>query len=655
MAEKELSLKAPSTEYLQGLQTELGDLYIDDDNQLDNTRKQREMRVPAMSGADAKYTLVQVDPRDPDITEEAFQQTAIMTMERPKLMLKAGEGDAAQTNASMREHWTEEVFWQCGSRDPGQDTMNAITDSALNDGGAWAKVLFTRDAWDLRYSLKAPNGKDSPEAYREYDRATEDAKKSAGPPFAWQYVDPRAIYPVFSGGRLCEVLEVTDRPLRSTLRRYRLALSADGDIVPEELGRPQAENNSRTLPTSINLLEHWDEEFCTWAVGGTNYKGSPTSAIVKQFRHGYPFGVPYDFAPGLWMAHWRNRKVGWGISQTKLWLVQYRQYLRAMHAQYIARDLLSPLVNYGDTTAAPVIGNDGKPRDREPGPLPGEIVNLGPGRQLQRIDYSEPNTLEKHMSLIDQAIAQLESPRVTTLSGMEGAGFAISQILSYSRTRVAPISNGIASLLKGQTEKLWDLARHKVKETIYVGYSAGESEEQYGRGGYIGLKAEDFERPVRIKWQVQQQLPTDDMMKARYAHERLAAGTWGSDEAIEFLGDNPDEIRRSRQRDRIRQSEEYLQWLDSQVFMFAGRGDILATAQQAEQLAVQGQVQGGQAGLPPSGQGVPQPGVFEGGAPGMGGVPDLAALAAAPNGAGVAPPAYQQVVQGAQQATGGGG
>jgi hypothetical protein len=377
---------------------------------------------------------------------------------------------------------------------------------------------------------------------------------------------------------------------------------------------------------------------CTWCVATSNYAGHQTRKIVKQFRHGYGF-VPYDFAPGLWMNHWSNRKVGWGVSQTKLWLVQYRQYLRAMHAQYVARDLLSPLVNYGEAGAAPVIGNDGKPRDRDPGPIPGEILNLGPGRQLQRIQYPDATTLEKHMQLVDNAIMQLESPKVTTLGGMEGAGFAISQVLSYSRTRVGPISSNLQSLLKGQTEKLWSLVQNKVQEKVWVGFSGPQ-----GTTGYIGLDPDDFNRPVRIQWQMQQQLPTDDMIKARYAHERLQAGTWGSDEAIEYLGDNPDEIRRSKQRDRIRQSPEYQKWLDNQVFQFAGRGDILGAAAQAQQLAMKVQP-----ALPagPGGMATPAPGVFEGGGAGAGGVPDLGALAAAPNGAGVMPPPGPAVMQGA--------
>jgi len=85
--------------------------------------------------------------------------------------------------------------------------------------------------------------------------------------------------------------------------------------------------------------------------------------------------------------------------------------------------------------------------------------------------------------------------------------------------------------------------------------------------------------------------------------------------------------------------------------MAAGRGDLLQKAQEAEQLALEGQLAGaGAPGLPGPGgaAGIPQPGVFEGGGPGVGAVPDMGALAAAPNGTGVNPPPYGQVIAGAQ-------
>jgi hypothetical protein len=473
---------------------------------------------------------------------------------------------------------------------------------------------------------------------------TEEAKKRAGPPFVWQYVDPRRVYPQWSNGYLCEVLEVSEMPMRSAFRRYRLSRDSQGDIVPEELGQSQnIIEASRNMLSSVTFLEHWDDVWVSYAICSQNFNGDQTGYIVKQFKHKYSFGVPYDYAPGLTMNHWRNRKVGWGIGRTKLWLVQYRQYLRAMHAQYVARDLLSPLVTYGDTPAAAVIGDDGLPKETDPTVHPGEILNLPPGRQLQRIQYPDASTLEKHMALIDGAIRDLESPRVTTLSGMEGAGFAISQVLSYSRTRVGPIRHGIESLLKGQTEKLWTLIRERANEKVYVFSGGIDVGSGKAAAEFIGFGPKDLERPMRIKWEVQAQLPTDEMIMARYAHERLAAGTFGKDEAVTYLGDNPDEIRRSIARDRIRASPAYQKWLDAEVFMEAGRGDLLQKAQDAEQLALSGQVN---AALP-SGQ--PQPGVFEGGGPGAGGVPDLGALATAPNGAGASPPGYPQVVGGAQQ------
>lgn len=201
-------LPAPTSEYLLSTATELGDLYLQQDQDIDNFRDQREMRTPAMSEADKDYVLVHVDPRDPDISEEAFQQHAMLSLERPKLAIVGGEGDTAQTVASKLEHFTEETLWECGTRTPGQDTMSQVTDAALNDGGGWAKMLWARDLWQSRYDLPRPGGNASSEVYKEYDRRTEDEKKKAGPPFLWSYVDPRSVYPVWSGGRLCEVLEV---------------------------------------------------------------------------------------------------------------------------------------------------------------------------------------------------------------------------------------------------------------------------------------------------------------------------------------------------------------------------------------------------------------------------------------------------------------
>ena len=602
-----------------------------------------------MQEADSRYVMVHVDPRDPDITEEAFQQTAILTLDRPKLIDHRRRGrHGADRRLEARALDRRDVLAVRHAR-RGRDTMTQMTDSCLNDGGGWAKLLWASDLWQDRYAIPSPNKGETGDAWSQYDKLTEDAKKKAGPPFVWSYVDPRTVYPQRSNGKLEEVLEVSEMTLRAAFRKYRLGRDTNGDIVPEELGavtlpRDDTSGAVRDPLTTVEFLEHWDKTWVSYMVTGRNYHGQRTGAIVKQFRHRYPFGVPYDYAPGLTMSWMRNRKIGWGIGRTKLWLVKYRQYLRAMHAQYVARDLMSPLVTYGDAPAAPIGTGDGLPREQTDLSLhPGEILNLPPGRQLQRIEYADAQTLEKHMALIDDAIRALESPRVTTLAGMEGAGFAISQILSFTRTRVGPVRHGLEQLLRGQTEKLWCLVRERANEKVWVFFGGENVGTGKDAAQFIGFGPSDLDRPMHVHWEVQASLPTDEMIQARYAHERLAAGTYGKDEAVSFLGDNPDEIRRSIARDRIRASPEYTKWLDAQVFMAAGRGDLLQKAQDAEQLALQGQV------AAQGGGGAPQPGVFEGGGPGAGAVPDLAALAAAPNGANAGAPPYGQVIAGGQQ------
>src|SRR6266540_5645722 len=113
----------------------------------------REIQKPALAEADKKYVLVHVDPRDPAIADEAFREQASLTLDRPTLQVKheGDESDTAETNASLREHWTEEVLWTCGTREPGTDTMRDVTDATLFDGGGWTKLLWQKDLWELRY------------------------------------------------------------------------------------------------------------------------------------------------------------------------------------------------------------------------------------------------------------------------------------------------------------------------------------------------------------------------------------------------------------------------------------------------------------------------------------------------------------------------
>lgn len=645
------SLPKPDFEYLLRLRTELEDAYRTQDDQIRDARRVREMLEPALAEADSKYILVHVDPRDPAVADEGFRTSAALSLHRPTLTVVAGkESDAAATNATEREHFTESILWALATRKTGSDTLRDLTDFAANDGGAWSKLVHDRSYWDTYYAAvkKGPgvdegdgtdeNPGDKPEVRsqkrKEYDERTEDEKKNAGPCFRWVAVDPLTIYPRWSGDDLQEVLEVSERPHYGTLRDYRLGRDKKGNIVknprPEDFGEPEAEGNeAKRFPSTVVFFEHWDREWATYAVCGLNLDGKATGQIVKQFKHGYGF-IPYDFAPGLWMGFFRNRKVGWGVSQTKVWLAKYQQYLRAMHAQYVARGLLTPLVREGSDQAMGLLGQDGNPLDTEEGPMPGEILTMAPGVTLKPVVYTDPSTLEKHMALVANAIEKLESPRVNSLGGLQGAGFAISQVLSYESVRTGPVKSSLEQMLVGVTRKLWNLIIHKVGERVWT---AG------GPDGWLGLGPDDLKAPVReLRWEVRMERATDDLVKVRTATERLNNKTWGLDEAIEYLGSNPDEIRRSLLRDKIRNTQEYEAYAKEIVFKRAGRGDLLTKAERAKQLAQRGVMPG----MPPGGMVPPgmAPGMMPPGMPmGMGDamVPDMGNLAMSPQGVGAAP------------------
>lgn len=627
-----MTSKPPTFAYLNASKLELQQLFQTQDIQIREARRIREMSRPALEGCDEKYRLVDVDPRDPAVADESFRVQAANTLNRPKLALEHRESDVAASNADLRTNWTEKTLWTCGTRGQGQDTAREIMDAALNDGGGWSKIVWSKDLWDASYKVAPPTSFGDELSVGQYNRDRKKGAQTGGPPFHWLSVDPLVCYPTWGpDGTLREMLEVTQVPLHRALRDYRLGLTPNWEIVPDELGQPMALNQVQGIPPTVTRLEWWDQDWHAVAIASTTRTGGDTGIMVKgfPFEHHYEFGLPYDFAPGLWMSHWKNRKVGWGIAMTKQWLVAYRSYLRAMHAQYVARDLLSPLHRQLPPTAMQIIGLDGLPLVREEGPEPGWILNGVPGETLQPIQYPAPATLEKHITMIDAAIERLESPRVTTLEGLEGAGFAISQVLAFDLVRFGPITSNVETLLKRQTQKLWSLVRNQVREVIYV--------ESWKDGdGYLGLGPDDLVLPVGIQWTITPERATDDLIRSRAAHERLQAGTLDVDSVIEYLGGqdeawrkSPDEVRRGKARDMLRQSPWYQNALLEAVAGSAGRGDLLEQAQQALQAAQGGALPGqgpGQAGLG---------GVLQAGGSGV--IPDAGALAMSPNGRGAVP------------------
>lgn len=622
-----VELEPPTAEYVIALYEELRTAYASQDREVEELREWRELK--AAVPVDEDYRLVQVEVRDATIADEAQRRAATLALNRPTLIITpAKPSDTADKNSTLLEKWTTELLWSIGRNKVGMHTYSAIVDACLNDGGAWHKLVFARDIWDHRYGLKIDDFKDEwgkdengrrkklKTKDKAFDEATEEAKKRAGPPLRWQSVDVLTVYPVFFGDQLGEVIEAVERPRLATLRKYRLGKNDNGDIVPQEVGQGEpVDKISGTQPT-VKFLTHTNDRWITYVVADQNNEGRYTGQVVNRIRHDY--GKPnYYFAPGLWMSHWRNRKVGWSISRAKLWLVKYRSFLMTMHAQAVARDTLPPLFQTVPEGAAPLLGDDGKPRKREQW-KPGEMIPGRPGETLAPVQFPKVlEAIEKEMAIVDAQIERLETPRPTgNLGNLEGAGFAISQVLSESRIRDDPQAQSIERSLTELTYDLWRLVRDVIGEKVWV---TGEGDN----AGYIGAGPEDLGNDVGVKWQVNPERPEAELIKARYWHECIKEGTASIDQAIEGMGRNPDEVRRGRLLDELRQEPWYKNWLRQRLLEEIGMADMAEADTIADQLALTGAPGMGMAGGPMA----------------MGNeiVPDMGNLAMSPGGQGAAP------------------
>ncbi len=671
-------LQKPSLQHILALEAELVAQYASQDTAIREMRETLEMRAPIAIPDELR--LVDIQIHDPSGADEVQRISAALSVNPFAVtIIPASPADTAQRNATLREKFSEEVMKVAGQRTPGFDTFTMAVDAAVGDGGAWTKLVFSKDLWENRYSIKPDQYEreyqedleqrgdrkrkrianavtdydkrqtdfrggrgDNPGAYSEpeddepmpktgsqrYIDATDDAAKAAGPPFTWVCCDALTIYPVWQGVKLGEVLEIEKRPRSAVFRQYRLGYDKGGNItggrlIAEEMGQGSSEPAGRN---EVRVLQHWDDTWCTVVIVGGNLHGQESAHVLKQWRHRYK-RPPYFFAPGLMRNYWRNRKVGWGVAATKRYLINYRSFLWTLHAQVCARDALTPLVEETSPDQASMSIGQAGTKQTPTAPQKWnlrEIIRLEAGRTLKPLAWPQvAESLRQQIQLVSEAIDRLTTPRVTSDigSGLEGAGFAISQVLQETKIRHNPITQSIERMLVDAIKFMWHLVTNVVKEKVWV-YAEGDD-------GWIGCGPDDLKDTVAVKVTLDPEKPSAKLIERRYHLEGIKGGIESLDEAIEAEGRNPDEVRLGIALDRMRQSPWYTKLQDQYVLDEAGMGDLL---KEAQQVASSGMLPGMEnvMGAPTAMGGAP---------PGMGGpvVPDMANLAMAPGGGGLGP------------------
>ena len=603
-------LRPPEEAYLHALKIRMETEFHYQDIQIDRAREVRELRQPIPLDRDM-LLVPGLQIHDPTATSTGFQTGDTLSLNPPTIRVipPNRESDRAEKLSDRMAAWSSEVLKQSGRLPLSMHAFAAKVDSAANDGAGWSKIVWRPDLWAARNRLRLAqfDDKDSFEAQKEA------AKQAAGVPFAWRVPDVRTVYPVFYGDDIGEVIEITQRPESQLFRQYRLARSETGSILlPEEVrqGIPVNTNyTNQSLTTSsgmIQFLEHWDAEFVTYMAVGKRLDDSPEYRILKQWRHHYD-RVPYFPAMGLMMNHWRNRKVGWGSTEAMRFLVELRSFLWTLMGNAAARDtfpLLQEVLVAGVGPSAAAIGTQG---DDQRGELI-QTVRWGLREILKaRVGYEyKPlpmppvaESIKVLMTAVDAALQRLEAPRFNgDLGGLEGAGFAINQVLSYESVRLGRIKQQLEDSLEEMVRFYWHLVRVRVQEKVWI-YNADVGTAS----GWLGLGPEELQDTVNLEVRLNPEQPSAKLIDQRMIHEAIEKGTLSLDQGIELLGRSPDEVRRGRRMDQLRQSPLYNQLADQALLAELGRGDLMTLVLQAQALATGGNPAHG---IPPPGAGISQ-------------------------------------------------
>lgn len=652
----------PTPEFITNLETTLRSHFKEQDEQIRIARLVRERKesIPLPKHLER---IKGMEMHDPAVGDEIKRIVSSVNSRPPKCIVVAAdpESDTGQANATLRENWTEQVLYEAGTQTNGQNAYEQNIDACFGDGGAWCKLIYDRHRWEEVWNvpdsqdfwLDAQTGEEAtddtpatrlqkgkkPKSASQYLQDREDAKKGCGVPFRLKNVDVATVYPLWRGDDLVSVLEITERPTIELMEAYGVRPPANQrDVVH---GPSLSEDEAAQYSSKTRFLEYWTSHFCVYMVAwpgqGAGDSGGETE-VVRIIRHGYG-QVPYFFAPGIMFNYWRGRKVGEGIAQDWLELARYRQFLWNLVVTIAAQSAGAPMAHTRPEAGEPLLPDSDLPEGEVQLVQLAGVYEMQPGEKFEVIKMpGVPEPMKDLLQIVNNMIERLQTPRVNAIgTDMSGAGFAYAQIFAEIKVSYDVFIKHLEEMYVKLTRFLWKLMRNVVQEPVPVHYTPSDPKSNKGRAVWLTAGPDDLTDAVGLKWRINADPPTAEIVLSRQWGERLQQKTASLDMAIEAMGGNPEEVRRGQLMDQMRQEPEYKHLLKEQILQGLDRGDLL---KKAAVMAVQS---GLAPGLPPDiaaqvmQQHIGAPMGGPGMAPGAPMMPDQGALAMAPQGQGAAP------------------
>lgn len=202
--------KESAGSYIQEMASELESKYSARDELIDKVERRRFMEQPPQ--IPSEYKLTAVEHRSNVIFSFCRIANHIMATGKPRVKVEPQEeGPDARKLSSLKEVWVEAAF--ATRLDPRERVASALRDSLVTTGTAISKCLLQQHQWAYL--------REEGEEIDAYNARTRDTRRQKFP-FVWEHVPTKTYKPVYQGGKLIEVLEVSEREALPLYREYGL-------------------------------------------------------------------------------------------------------------------------------------------------------------------------------------------------------------------------------------------------------------------------------------------------------------------------------------------------------------------------------------------------------------------------------------------------
>jgi len=559
--------------------------------------------------------------------------TAALTVDPPTVQFPVtGVGEAAQTNATLREHFFD-ASWERQEEEAEAPLFRRFTHAVVCKGEGVLKTLpRARSAWsgytsfsqELHKRLTEGDLKklDTDSKDRMYHHATEEYKKTVAPyPIKSTDVQPETFYYWKGEDGITLAVEHKRVPYLETLVRYGLALDRDGRVVPQGMAQAlPAEDWRAAMSNTSSLLmdEIWTWNECLYMLSGQDQftRSANRATKARHFRHTFGDPVtrslrgPYAHCLGTTTASRLPERAGLGVLYGFLDLFVYLdELLSVQRINAILTGLASFKRNRPPNagTADSDYGDDGRISTRQPVTIePGFIFpdDVGP-IEMPRAGEALPASIAQVREFLDLILPKVLQGVVDTTD----SGYQLALAARLGRVAFDPmVANVRRAAARRVSFESWCI-ENEIGETVYAFGTpvAKPGQRSAPAGSVLAIGPDDLNGVHRYRVYLEPEDKASELVEVRKHAEMVQAGFESRSMAVEALGGNWEEVDLARTIERVMETPEVQSQLDRRILQKIGAAQQEDVA--AGDAALMGAVGVGAPGAVPGAPGAPPPGV----------------------------------------------